>query len=61
MDERRRPRPDPPGGLAAVGDEVVAEFAVGAFDGRVHLVARRLEPRLGMTSSKCWISPSMLL
>ena len=42
-----RPRPGPPGGLAAVGDEVIAEFAVRALDRRVDLFDRRLQPSVG--------------
>ena len=45
VDERRRPGADPPGGLAAVGDEVIAELAVGALDRRVDLVARASRSR----------------
>ena len=47
VDERRRPGPGPPGGLAAVGDQVVAQLAVGAFDRRVDLV-------LGATRTRGW-------
>src|SRR4051812_23267079 len=43
VDERGGARPGAPGGLAAVGDEVVAELAVGRLDGRVQLVDGRLE------------------
>ena len=45
VDERRRAGPDAPGGLAAVGDQVIAQLAVGAFDGRVDLVARATRSR----------------
>ena len=47
VDERRRAGPRPPGGLAAVGDEVIAQLAVGALDRRVDLVVRRLEAAVG--------------
>ena len=54
MDERWWTGPNSPGGLAAVGHQVIAEFAVGAFDCGVNLLARRFSnPRLGMISSKC--------
>ena len=45
VDERRRPGPGPPGGLAAVGDEVVAQLAVGRLDRRVDLVDRATRSR----------------
>ena len=61
VDERRRPAAGAVGASAAVADEVKAQLAVGRLRSPRRL--RRSapsKPRLGISSSKCWISPSML-
>src|SRR5262245_38670191 len=47
VDERRRAGADAPGRLAAVGDQVIPELAIGGLDGRVELIPRRLEASVG--------------